>query len=74
MFERTGSAWGEIQRSVASDGAEYENFGIAVGLSSGTAMAGAYDANVGANAAQGAAYFYSVARNAVVVDGFDGAP
>ncbi|MBO9663122.1 hypothetical protein [Dokdonella sp.] len=71
VFDLDGGAWAETRRLVASDGAAHENFGLAVGISSGVALAGAYHAGVGAHAEQGAAYFYA-AGDAIFADGFDG--
>ncbi|MEI7958872.1 MAG: FG-GAP repeat protein, partial [Verrucomicrobiota bacterium] len=43
---------------VASDGAAYDHFGNSVSLSDGIALVGAYNAKIGSNTYQGAAYVY----------------
>ncbi|MBP7867975.1 MAG: putative Ig domain-containing protein, partial [Acidobacteria bacterium] len=52
-------AWGQVCKLTASDGASYDNFGISVSVSGETAVVGAYDATVGGNLQQGAAYVFS---------------
>ena len=66
MFTRSGVAWSEQEKLIAADGAAYDYFGRAVALSSDgdTAIAGAYEADVGGNANRGAAYVFT--RSGVV--------
>lgn len=72
VFDAADGAWSESAKLVASDGEARENFGIAVGVSGGYALAGAYYAHVGANPAQGAAYFYEAPTGDVIfADGFE---
>ena len=62
VFTRSGAAWSEQARLIASDGAASDRFGVAVALSSdgNTAIAGAYRANVDGVMDQGAAYVFAV--------------
>ena len=76
VFDATDGGWTETQKLVASDGAAYENFGIAVGVSGRNVLAGAYYASVDGRPAQGAAYVYadpSSGGDTIFNDGFDGA-
>jgi len=59
VFARSGTAWGLPQRLTAADGAEYDEFGIAVAVSGDAALVGAYAADVAAQVDQGAAYLYA---------------
>jgi len=73
VFARAGSDWSELGKLVASDGAEFDNFGYAVALSGDTVLAGAPLRQVGDNASQGAAYLYTQpADETIFADGFDG--
>ena len=57
VFTRSGTAWTQQWRMVASDGAASDSFGTSVALSEGTALAGAYKATtVSGTAGPGAAY------------------
>ncbi|MBI2440090.1 MAG: FG-GAP repeat protein [Lentisphaerae bacterium] len=58
VFTRSGADWNEQAKLIASGGAASDYFGYAVALSSNgaIAIAGAYMADVGTNADQGAAY------------------
>ncbi|MEY3230158.1 MAG: hypothetical protein RL689_245, partial [Planctomycetota bacterium] len=59
-FTRTGSAWTQKARLVASDGAAGDQFGYAVGLSEGTAIIGAPSDDVGAIIDQGSTWSFDV--------------
>jgi hypothetical protein len=59
VFTRSGSTWTQQAQLTASDGAASDNFGISVALSGDTAIVGAYDDTVGANAFQGSAYVFT---------------
>jgi hypothetical protein len=59
VFVRSGSTWSQQGGSlVANDGAANDYFGISVSLSGETALVGASNKAVGANAGQGAAYAF----------------
>jgi len=61
VFTGSGSTWSQQIKLTASDGAAGDNFSyLAVALSGDTALVGAYLDDVGANADQGAAYFYQL--------------
>ena len=65
IFERNwGGAdqWGEVKKLTASDGTAFDEFGISVSISGGTAIIGADLDDVGLNLDQGSAYIFS--RNA----------
>ncbi|HEY0178573.1 MAG TPA: FG-GAP repeat protein [Dokdonella sp.] len=75
-FERddTGT-WNELGRLLASDGLSGDGYGSAVALSADAALVGAPLRTVGANAAQGAAYFYAPPTDdRIFADGFEAAP
>lgn len=74
VFALAGSGWQETRRLIASDGAEHENFGIAVGISNGVAVSGAYHASADGNPEQGAAYFHAAASDTIFADGFEARP
>ncbi|MGH8428689.1 MAG: FG-GAP repeat protein [Gammaproteobacteria bacterium] len=57
VFTGTNGVWSESQKLTASDGAMGNAFGFSVALAGGSAVIGAYNATIGGNAAQGAAYF-----------------
>jgi uncharacterized repeat protein (TIGR01451 family) len=59
LFGRSGTAWTQQLKLIASVRAENDNLGWSVALSDDTALVGA----VGANADQGAAYFYQAYRS-----------
>lgn len=52
-------AWTQTSHIVASDGAVGDVFGYFSAVDTGTALIGAYTADIGPNSLQGAAYFYS---------------
>ena len=56
VFAQSGTLWTQQAELTASDGATDDDFGVSVALSGTTAIVGAQDHTVGANAAQGAAY------------------
>jgi photosystem II stability/assembly factor-like uncharacterized protein len=58
VFNFSGSTFTEEQKLTASDAEEFASFGWSVGLSGNTALLGAYQATVGKNVRQGAAYFF----------------
>jgi hypothetical protein len=72
MFTRGTDGWDDGSRLTASDGATNARFGVRVALDGGTALVGAYYANVGANFQQGAAYVYR--NDTVFANGFEIAP
>ncbi|MCE9637285.1 MAG: FG-GAP repeat protein [Planctomycetes bacterium] len=55
LFTRSGTTWSETAKLAAADGAAFENFGAAVALADGTAIAGAPFHN----ASRGAAYVFT---------------
>jgi hypothetical protein len=59
VFTRSGASWSQQQKLAAADGAVTDQFGISVALDGETALVGAYRANVGGNASQGAAYVFT---------------
>jgi hypothetical protein len=61
VFVRSGSppVWTQQARLTASDGAASDSFGVSVALSGDTALVGAYEDDVGANANQGSAWVFS---------------
>ncbi len=58
VFVRDGGVWSEQQELVASDGADYDMFGISVSLSGDTAVVGADYDDVGGSTNQGSAYVF----------------
>ena len=58
VFVRSGTSWNQQAKLTASDGAANDYFGWSVALSGDTALVGAYWADVGGNADQGAAYVF----------------
>ena len=58
IFTDGGTTWTQRAQLTASDGAVADIFGQSVALSGSTALVGAPMAKIGANGAQGAAYFY----------------
>jgi MYXO-CTERM domain-containing protein len=58
VFVRSGTTWTQQAEFTASDGAEADDFGYSVSVSGGTALVGAQQHQVGANAVQGAAYVF----------------
>jgi hypothetical protein len=58
VFTRSGTAWTQQQQLVAPDGAASDNFGCSVAISGETALVGANQDGIGANANQGSAYVF----------------
>ncbi len=59
VFTRSGTNWTQQQKLTSSDGAAGDVFGYSVSISGDTIVVGAYLADVGANADQGAAYVFT---------------
>ena len=62
VFTRSGGAWNQTRELSASDGTVNDFFGgslTGVAVYGNTALVGAYNATIGNNAQQGAAYFYT---------------
>ena len=59
IFSRTGTAWTQGQKFVASDGAAGDFFGTSVAISGSTAIVGALGDTIGANSFQGSAYVFT---------------
>jgi FG-GAP repeat len=58
VFARTGSGWHQVAELTASDGADGDFFGFAVGISGNTVVVGAPDHAAGGNLQQGAVYIF----------------
>jgi hypothetical protein len=58
VFVRSGSTWSFQQQLIASDGARDDRFGHSVAISGDTIVVGAFLANIGNKADQGAAYVF----------------
>ncbi len=58
VFARTGSGWRQVAELTASDGAEGDFFGLAVGISGDSVVVGAPDHAVGGSFQQGAVYIF----------------
>jgi formylglycine-generating enzyme required for sulfatase activity len=58
VFVRTGTTWTQQGKLVASDGTANDQLGTSVSVSGDTALVGANNDTVGANAAQGSAYTF----------------
>ena len=59
VFMRSGRTWTRRARLTAAGGDAGDYFGVSVGISGSTAVAGALSSDVGANFDQGAAYIFS---------------
>jgi hypothetical protein len=59
LFNSLPSGWAQNQKLTASDGAAGDVFGYFTALDTGTALIGAYAAQVNGKTEQGAAYFYT---------------
>lgn len=59
IFTRSGTVWTQQQKITADDGAEFDLFGVSVGISGETLVVGAYFDNVGNNSDQGSAYIFT---------------
>ena len=62
IFTRSGTIWTEQAHLFAPDGAANDRFGASVAISGTTVIVGAYQADIGANADQGAAYVFVKAQ------------
>ncbi|HRI65111.1 MAG TPA: hypothetical protein PK156_12770 [Polyangium sp.] len=62
VFTRSGGVWTAQQKLTASDGAEYDDFGVSVALDGNTALVGAHQNDIAANFEfhEGAAYVFQV--------------
>jgi photosystem II stability/assembly factor-like uncharacterized protein len=58
VFDYSGGIFTQVKKLVASDGGEGDQFGWSAGYGENIALVGAYQATVGNNVRQGAAYFY----------------
>ena len=59
VFTESGGVWTQTQKLTASDGAVGDAFGSSVAFDGSTALIGAYDAPIGGNQFQGAAYVFT---------------
>jgi hypothetical protein len=59
IFNRQGGTWSETQKLIASDGVEFNLFGLSLALSGSTIVVGAQTATINGNLAQGAAYIFN---------------
>lgn len=75
LFTEDAGNWAETTMLTASDGQPNDHFGNAVALTGGAALVGAFDAGIGGNTSQGAAYVYTQpANDTIFANGFDSAP
>jgi photosystem II stability/assembly factor-like uncharacterized protein len=58
VFDFSGGTFTQIKKLTASDGGEGDQFGWSAAYGNNTALVGAYQATVGENVRQGAAYLY----------------
>ena len=58
VFVQSGTSWSQQAEITAPDGAAGDDFGVSVAVSGDTALVGADNRTVGANASQGAAYVF----------------
>ncbi len=58
VYVRFGTVWTLTQQLTASDGAEFDGFGISLAISGETVVAGASSDQIGANTLQGSAYVF----------------
>ena len=59
VFTRSGTTWTQQAQLTASDRGAGDRFGISVALAGDTALVGAHNDDVGANADQGSAYIFT---------------
>ena len=59
VFTRSGTSWSQQAKLTASDGAGFDEFGLASALSGDTVLVGALGATINDNPAQGAAYEFT---------------
>ena len=64
VFTESGSAWTQVAKLTASDGAASDCFGYSVSISGNTLVVGAWFATVGGNSEQGAAYVFTESGSA----------
>ncbi len=60
VFARNGAAWVQQATLSAADGTAQDHFGVAVAVAGDTVVTGAFEAEVGANLSQGAAYAFTI--------------
>ncbi len=58
IFKREGITWSQEEQITASDGMEYDNFGMSVSIYNNYVIVGAYRDDIGTNSDQGAAYIF----------------
>ncbi len=63
VFARNGTTFSQQQKLTASDATNNDGFGNSLALSNGTIIAGAFNANDGANFSRGAAYVFNQIGN-----------
>ena len=71
VFARSGGVWSETDEKSSGDGAGADYFGWSVAVSGTNALVGEPIATVGANYAQGAAFFYGGSDDVIFANGFD---
>jgi len=59
VFVRTGNSWAQQAKLLASDGAANDLFGVSLAIDGNVAAVGAMNANIAANADQGAVYLFT---------------
>lgn len=64
VYTESNGAWSQTAELTSSDGAAYDRFGTSAALSGTTALVGAWNHQVGGNAAQGAVYVYTESNGA----------
>ena len=70
IFDLNGN---QLEIITASDGAAGDHFGYSVAVGSGRIVVGAYEAHIGSNADQGAAYIFDLNGNQLgIITAFDG--
>ncbi len=73
-FLRTAGVWSEQAKLVASDGAASDFFGTSVAVDRDTAIAGAYQDDIGSNNDQGSAYVFTFTSLPPVVTSLSATP
>jgi hypothetical protein len=59
VFARSGTTWIQQQKLMASDAADFDQFGLSVAINGNTVAVGAPNADIGWNEEQGAAYIFA---------------
>jgi hypothetical protein len=59
VFTRSGTTWTQQAQLTASDGASFDNFGIAISISGETVLVGVWNDDIGANSNQGSTYVFT---------------